>query len=261
MYQFRRGLEFQSNDNPGFGGSYTDKAGEIVAGNTFDYAYVHGKAIMKAGYPFYSCCNDTFCSDSTFAQQAWTADIICGKQVTTVVGSGSRHTGHTVFPAEMQTTLKGFTSKGGHLLVSGSYIATDIWDQVYPVQTDSLFRVESKKFAQKVLGYKWGANFGSRTAVASPAPNKVFPALDGDKYSFHNEMNEACYCVEAPDGLVPASRKGAIIMRYADTNTPAAICHQGENYRTTCFGFPLETLENEEDIYNLITATLQYFNK
>ncbi len=261
MYQFRRDLEYQSNDNPGFGGSYTDMAGEVVAGNTFDYAYVHGKAMMKAGYPFYSCCNSTFCSDSTYAQKAWAADLICGKQVTTVTGSGSRRTEHTVFPAEMQTALKGFTTKGGHLLVSGSYIATDIWDQVYPVQTDSLFRVESKKFAQKVLGYKWGANFGSRTAVARPAPNKVFSAIDSGKYSFHNEMNEECYCVEAPDGLVPASKKGAIIMRYADTNAPAAICHQGENYRTTCFGFPLETLKNEEDIYKLITATLQYFNK
>ena len=154
-----------------------------------------------------------------------------------------------------------FTSKGGHLLVSGSYIATDIWDKVFPVQTDSLFRVESKNFAQKVLGYKWGANFGSSKGTARPAPNKVFPTLTNGKYSFHNEMNDECYCIEAPDGLVPASRKGAIIMRYADTNVPAAICHQGETYRTVCFGFPLETLKEEEHIQRLITATLQYFNK
>ena len=261
MYQFRRELEFQSNDNPGFGGSYTDMAGEVVAGNTFDYPYVHGKAIMKAGYPFYSCCNDTFCCDSAYRDSAWAVDLICGKQVTTAVGSGRMPAEYTVFPAEMQAALKEFTAAGGHVLASGSYIATDIWDQVYPVQIDSVFRVESKKFAQKVLGYKWGANFGSRTAVARPAPNKVFSSIDGGKYAFHNEMNDECYCVEAPDGLVPASKKGAIIMRYADTNTPAAICHQGENYRTTCFGFPLETLKKEEDIYKLITATLQYFSK
>lgn len=261
MYQFRRGLEFQSNDNPGFGGSYTDMAGEPVAGNTFDYPYVHGKALMSAGYPFYSCCNDTFCSDSTYMQNAWATDIICGKQVTTTVGSGSRETEYTVFPAELQKAIRAFTAKGGHLLVSGSYIATDIWDQVYPVQTDSLFRVESKKFAQKVLGYKWGANFGSRKGTVRPAPNKVFPTLASGKISFHTEMNDECYCIEAPDGLVPASRKGAIIMRYDDTNVPAAICHQGETYRTVCFGFPLETLKDEEDIQRLITATLQYFNK
>ena len=250
-----------SNDNPGFGGSYTDMAGEIIAGNTFDYPYVHGTAIMKAGYPFYSCCNDTFCNDENYSRSAWCVDLICGKQVTTLTGSGSRGPEYTVFPADMQTALKDFTARGGHVLVSGSYIATDIWDQVYPVQTDSLFRVESKKFAQKVLGYKWGANFGSRKAVARPAPNRVFSSLENTKYSFHNEMNESCYCVEAPDGLVPASKKGAIIMRYTDTNVPAAICHQGETHRTVCFGFPLETLRNEEHIHKLITATLQYFNK
>ena len=261
MYQFRRELEYQSNDNPGFGGSYTDMAGEIIAGNTFDYPYVHGKAIMKAGYPFYSCCNDTFCCDITYRSAAWAVDLICGKQITTVVGSGRKPAEYTVFPAQMQTALKDFTSAGGHVLASGSYIATDIWDHVYPVQTDSLFRVESKKFAQKVLGYKWGGNFGSRTTVARPAPNKIFSSIDGGKYAFHNEMNDECYCVEAPDGLVPASKKGAVIMRYADTNAPAAICHQGENYRTACFGFPLETLKQEEDIYKLITATLQYFSK
>lgn len=261
MYQFRRELEFQSNDNPGFGGSYTDMAGETVAGNTFDYTYVHGKAVMQAGYPFYSCSNEAFSSDDTFMKQAWATDLICGKQVTTKVGSGSRPAAFTVFPAEMQKAIRAFTAAGGHMLVSGAYIATDIWDRVYPVQADSTFTVDSKAFAQKVLGYKWGANFGSRKGVARPAPNKIFPAIDAGKYGFFNEMNSDSYCVEAPDGLVPASKKGAIIMRYADTNTPAGICHQGTNYRTVCFGFPLETLKDEKQINSLITATLQYFSK
>ncbi len=261
MYQFRRDMEFLTNDNPGFGGSYTDMAGEIVAGNSFDYAYVHGKAIIEAGYPFYSCCNDTFCSDNTYREQAWAVDLICGKQVTVTVGSGSRQTEYTVFSAQMQDAIKSYTSAGGNVLVSGSYIATDIWDRVYPVQMDSTFRVQSKNFAQKVLGYKWGANYGSSKGLARPAPNKVFPTLAKSSYAFHTEMNSECYCIEAPDGLVPASRKGAIIMRYTDTNTAAAICHQGENYRTVCFGFPLEILKDEKDINTLITATLQYFNK
>ena len=261
MNQFRRDMEYLSNENPGFGGSYTDMAGEIIAGNSFDYAYTHGKAILEAGFPFYSCCNETFCSDKTYRQQAWSVDLICGKQVTVTVGSGSRQTEYTVFSAQMQDAIKSYTSAGGNILVSGSYIATDIWDKVYPVQMDSTFRVQSKNFAQKVLGYKWGANFGSSKGLARPAPNKVFPSLEKSKYAFHTEMNSECYCIEAPDGLVPASRKGAIIMRYTDTNIPAGICHQGENYRTVCFGFPLETLKDEKDINTLITATLQYFNK
>ena len=147
------------------------------------------------------------------------------------------------------------------MLVSGSYIATDIWDRVYPVQADSTFTVESKNFAQKVLGYRWGADFGSRKGIARPVASKVFPALASGKYAIYNEMNEQSYCVEAPDGLVPASKKGSIIMRYSDTNTPAGICHQGDTYRTVCFGFPLEILKEEENLNSLITATLQYFSK
>ena len=246
MYQFRRDMEFITNDNPGFGGSHTDMAGEIIAGNTFDYPYIHGKAVLEAGYPFYSCSNETFCSDTTFRKAAWAADIICGKQVTTIKGNG--RTDYTVFTEEMQDAITSFTQDGGNVLVSGSYIATDIWDKVYPVEVNSIFQEESMEFAIKVLGYKWGANYGSRKAVARPSPNRTFPEISGTKYSFHNEMNSECYSVEAPDGLIPASKRGAIIMRYADTNVPAAICHQGAEYRTVCFGFPLETLKNEDHI-------------
>ena len=49
MYQSRRRLDWLSDDNPGFGASFDDKAGIPVAGNTFDYAVLHGNAILKAG--------------------------------------------------------------------------------------------------------------------------------------------------------------------------------------------------------------------
>ena len=88
MYQNRRDAEYVSNDNPGFGACYDDYAGKTVAGNTFDYPFVHGKAILKAGYPFFSCSNEAFVSDTTFRKSAWAADLICGKQVTTVNGNG-----------------------------------------------------------------------------------------------------------------------------------------------------------------------------
>jgi hypothetical protein len=235
--------------------------GTIVAGNSFDYPYIHGKSVFEAGYSFYSCCNETFCSDSTYRKDAWAADIICGKQVTTVVGKGSRPQAYTVFPAGMQKALKDFTADGGNVLVSGAYIATDIWDEVYPVQFDESFREQSKRFAQNVLGYKWGANAGSRRCEVRPYPNKVFAPIKNGKYSICNEINEERYCVESPDGIVPASRNGSVIMRYTDTDISAGICHQGEGYRTTCFGFPLESLEDVEQMNELFKSTLEYFNR
>ncbi len=261
MYEFRRNVEFVTNDNPGFGGSYTDMVGTIVAGNTFDFTYTHGKAIFDAGYAFYSCCNDTFSADSTYRKKAWAADIICGKQVTTVVGSGRSGTRHTVFPAELQKAVRAFTSDGGNILVSGAYIATDIWDQIYPYEVDKAFREQSVNFARNVLGYRWGANCGSRKGEARPAVNETFTTIANGRYAICNEINEDCYSVENPDGIVPASSKGAVIMRYTDTDIPAAICHEGDGYRTTCFGFPLETLKDSKQMNGLFRSTLEYFNR
>ena len=261
MYQFRRSAEFITNDNPGFGASDSDYAGKTVAGNTFDYPYVHGKAILKAGYPFYSCSNEAFCSDTTFRSGAWSADIICGKQVTTVVGSNPEAK-YQVFPVSLQTALKAYTAAGGNVLVSGAHIATDVWDEIYPVQIDSAYRADTQKFVKDVLGYRWVSNFAGRKGKVSMVKSTRMGVEPGAKWEFHNEINEDCYCVETPDGISPASSKtGSTFMRYTDTELSAGICHEGKGYRTVCLGFPVETLKEEKDIDQIINITLQFFSK
>lgn len=260
MFEFRRDAQYQSNDNAGFGACYSDYTGNTVAGNTFDYPYTHGKHILEAGYPFFSCSNEAFCSDTTFRSGAWTVDLICGKQVTTSVGSGMRQK-YTVFPAEMQEALKAFTHKGGNILVSGANIATDIWDSVYPAKTDSLFRESSKKFATSVLGYKWASSNGSRKAEVRYIRNEKIKTDPSDRLDVCNEINPDQYSVEALDGLSPASKNGAVIMRYTDSGIPAGICHEGKGYRTICLGFPIEALTDPDDMDKIIRLTLEYFNK
>ncbi len=261
MYEFRRSSEFITNDNPGFGASFDDYAGRTVAGNTFDYPYVHGKAVMKAGHPFYSCSNEAFAADTTFASGAWAADIICGKQVTTVVGGGTEPK-HRIFPYEMQNSVRRFTSGGGHVLISGAHIGTDVWDSVYPVQTDSAYRADTQKFAREVLGYKWVRNNAGRKGAAVFVKSTRFGISDGSETHFHNEINSDCYCVEAPDGISPASAKtGSTFIRYADTKISAGVCHEGKGYRAVSLGFPVETLKDEKDIDYIIKTTLDFFNK
>ena len=257
MYQFNRGLEWLDDDNPGFGASDMHRAGEIIAGNTFDYAAVHGKSMFKAGYPFYSCSNETFAQDSTFRSDAWTVDLICGKQVTTTVGSGMQQN-FTVFTSEMQDALRSFTSAGGNVLVSGAYIGTDIWDSIYPAEIDSVFRENSIKFVRTVLGYKWMSNVSTRRAEVKGVSN---PMVSFGNYSFTNEPNELIYSVESPDGIVPASSKGKTVLRYADTGISAGVCFEGEGYRTVCLGFPIETIREEKNIDEIITTTLDFFKK
>lgn len=262
MYEFRRDSEFITNDNPGFGASYDDYAGKTVAGNTFDYPSVHGKAILEAGYPFYSCSNDTFCSDTSFVSSAWSADIICGKQVAVTVGS-SRESRFDVFSYEMQAAIKAFTSKGGHILISGANIATDVWDKVFPVNKEEKFIEDTKKFVRETLGYKWVRNHAGRNGMVNIAESTRMGTEASEKaMSWHNEINSECYCVETPDGIAPvSSRTGSTFMRYDDTDISAAVCFEGAGYRTVSIGFPIETIKDDKDINSIISLTLEFFNK
>ena len=260
MHDFRRQSEFVTNDAPGFGASYTDYAGNTVAGNTFDYPYIHGKAIMNAGYPFFSCSNEAFCSDSTFRKEAWSVDLICGKQVTTVVGSGMQRK-YEVFPAGIQDALAAFTADGGNILVSGAYIGTDIWDQIYPFEKDKASTSTAKKFAQNVLGFKWAANKASRQGKIRYISNDKLKEIPSATYGICNEINSDRYCVESPDGILPAARSAESIMRYADSGISAGIFNDAKGYRTACLGFPVEALESEENINEIIRLTLEFFSR
>ncbi len=260
-YEFRRNSEFITNDNPGFGASYDDYAGKTVAGNTFDYPYIHGKAVMNAGYAFYSCSNETFAADTTFAGAAWAADIICGKQVTTVVGSGDEKK-FEVFPTDMQDALRRFTSAGGNVLVSGANIGTDVWDSIYPAEFDKTERTASQKFVRDVLGYKWVRNNAGRKGEVQFVESTRMGTSEGETVDFHNEINSESYCVESPDGIAPvAARTGSTFMRYSDTDISAGVCFEGKGYRTVSLGFPVETLKDERDINDIIAITLQLVSK
>ncbi len=255
-----RNQPWSTDDNPGFGASDQNYAGHTVAGNTFDYAAVHGRAIMQAGYAFYSCSNEAFCSDSTYRSGAWAVDLICGKQVTTSVGSGMRQE-YTVFTDEMQKTLERFADCGGHILVSGSYIGTDLADSIFPIEMNSKIIENSIKFAKDVLGYKWAAGQAGRTGLVRAVRNEAADFTSLGSFGFHNTINPDCYSVESPDGLLPASKDGSTVMRYQDTGISAGVGFNGMGYRTMCFGFPIETLQDEEDIYKIINITLDFFKK
>ena len=260
QHDYHRNMPWITDDNPGFGASDQYYAGHIVAGNTFDFAAVHGKAIMKAGHAFYSCSNEAFCADSTYRCGAWSIDLICGKQVTTSVGSGMKQD-FTIFTDEMQQELEKFANSGGNILVSGSYIGTDLTDNIFPVEINSRKIENSIKFASDVLGYRRAAGQASRTGQVRAVRNAVSDFSSLATFGFHNTVNSECYSVESPDGIIPASQDGCTVLRYQDTGISAGVGFNGKGYRTMCLGFPIETLRNEEDINKIITITLDFFKK
>ena len=250
VYEFRRDMEWIDDDNPGWGGSSIDKAGAIIPGNTFDYAKVHGRALMAAGRPFYSVSAAAWESDPSMGKGTGAVDIICGKQVKTFAGPGKVR--YAVFPAELQSAIKAYTSGGGNVLISGANIATDVWDRVFPIEIDKQQREQDIKFVQEVLGYKWHTGHGSYTGQAAPAGG-------GKAIAFHRERNSEVYHVENPDGIVPADDKGVTTYRYTGNNVPAAVQFTAKGYKVASFGFPLETVTDYSDMEMLIRDALTFF--
>ncbi|MBQ6954163.1 MAG: N-acetylmuramoyl-L-alanine amidase [Bacteroidales bacterium] len=230
VYQFDRSQPWTDDDNPGFGGSFTDMAGSQIAGNTFDFVALHGKAILEAGFNFSSSSLEAF--DGT--SNAYALDLICGKQVTTRIGHGPVPDRYSVFPEGLQQALRTFTAAGGNIILSGSYIGTDAWDTVYqgvPKAPES-----TRSFIKQVLGYQWVTNFGDYSAIAQPYAGSGLPTV-----SYNRAWSPLMYRVDNADGIAPAGKDSRILMRYQGTDIPAATLYNAEGYQVVAFGFPLET--------------------
>lgn len=244
--QFRRGAAWTSDDDPGHGGSYTDHSGTIVAGNTFDFVSKHGKAILEAGFAFDSCAAEAW--DGT--SNAFAVDIICGKQVTTRVGHGAMPDRYQVFSPSIQKAIKTFTSKGGNIIISGAYIATDAWEAIY--QGVPRAPEATRSFIRDNLGYKAVTNYGDRSGTVLPSHGTGLPEV-----TYNRDYSPAIYRIENPDGIAPANPDfGKFIMKYKGTGIGAAVLSQGKGYKVAAFGFPLETCSN---LSGVIKATLGLF--
>ena len=256
--QYRRMSPWTSDDDPGFGGSYTDYAANIVAGNTFDFVAAHGKAILDAGYSFES--TSALAWDGS--RSAFAADIICGKQVTTRIGRGGVPDRFTVFTPALQDAVRKFTSGGGNIIISGAYIATDAWDAIY--QGVSRAPESTRSFIKEVLGYKSVTNYGDRSGNVVPSSGTGLPAV-----KYNRDYTPEIYRVENPDGICPVTGSGVgiggavgsnvgksssrYIMFYKGTGIGAAVLFTGKGYRVASFGFPLETTN---DLGAIMKATL-----
>lgn len=265
MYEPRRSRQWTSDANPGFGASFGQWSGRPSTGNSFDYVYVHGKAIFAAGYPFCSTSSETFSELVDISPSEFIAtDIICGEQVTTVSGRNGQPDRHMVFPENLQSAIRRYTSVGGNVMISGSHIGTDIWDAMYPVRIDSSFRASSIEFAEDVLGFTWVRGHASKNCSVQflpPRDTLGFNAGDGT-FSVNTEYAKPVYRVVSPDGIAPSSDSGRIISEYTDSRIPSGISYTSPSgYRTACFGFPVEALASEEEIFRIISSTLKFFRQ
>ena len=248
MHEFRREVPWMDDDAPGFGASYSDYEAKVVAGNTFDYPYVHGNAIMKNGYSFVSSSVGAVKAGKVDMNNYKIVDMIMGKQGKTVVGRGVYGHKFEVFPVELQKEIREFCEAGGNLLVSGSNIATDLFDA--PGVTE-----EGMNFAKDVLKYKWMTEYAAKSGKVVSVANPYVKTTS--VVHFPQYLNNVTYSVESPDALVPSCKEAYTIFRYADNNISAGVAYKGD-YKTVCLGFPLEIASNGNKV---ISDILKFFEQ
>ncbi len=251
QFEYRRDIPWMDDDAAGFGASRANYETKVIAGNTFDYVYVHGKAIANAGYSFISSSVEAFMSAKDNATKV--VDLILGKQKEITVGRGAYGTRFKTFPDALQQKITSHCNAGGNIFISGSYVATDLWDNPYATEKD-------REFAADMLGYKWRVGQASVTGEAYEVQSR-FPQFIGGRYNFSNQLNEDCYAVESPDSFYPADdSKGATIMRYGENNLIAGTAFDSGDYRTVVIGFPFETITVEDERNAFMKQVLNFFD-
>ena len=246
QYDFDRKSPWKDDDACGFGSSHADHETKVLAGNMFDYPFVHGQAFRANGLGFISM------SDEAFTQQNWSKnafaalDIIFGEEKTSQRLYGLKKKDFSLFTPQMRKAIEGYASTdGAKLFVSGAYVGTDL-----KLCGDTL----APKFAGDVLHYRMMTNHASRSGGVYPvhAMNEFFPTA----YSFVQGYHPTIYKVESPDAIEPKGDGAKVLFRYKSDNKTAGVCFSGK-YQTVVLGFPFETITTEQERADLMGQILK----
>jgi len=249
QYNFYPGSRWKDDDAPGFGSSYAYMEQKIIPGNTFDYTYLHGKAIRDAGYSFVSTSDEAIMDQTIDISNYKYLDLILGEEKKSKLPKGKNSRDFMTIPKSLQEEITSYCTNGGNLFISGAYVGTDLF---YLNPKDS----SDQKFAKNTLKFFWRTNYAAKKGIVTVTDSLFHKEID--TIHFNTDYHKQIYCVEAPDGIEPADKKAKVILRYAENNISAGIAYQG-NYKVMIFGFPFETILSETARTKVMKSILSYF--
>lgn len=239
---------------PGFGASKSDFDGTIIAGNTFDFATLHGRSIAAAGFPFISSSLDGYLS----APQSYDRpiiDLILGKQRETMPGNGNMPTRFKAFPRQLQERLTDHFTAGRNMLVSGSFIGADIFNNTF--SNDST-RNSDSEFARNVLGINYESEFAAVSGAVDILPFWA-NGHRGNSVRYSCTPNEESYVVESPDAISPSyPERSEVIMLYDENRLGAAIARHDAPGTNITMGFPFESINGQRSRDTLMKQLMLY---
>lgn len=246
---FNRHL-FGKEGSGSLGYSGSEMEGKTVMGNTFDYPYIHGRAIQHVDkWSFVSCSRESFeemiganeelVSPKNIQQLAdyRCIDVIMGLQKK----DGAALVPYKTFTKRMQGVLHSYALAGGNIIVSGSYIGSDM-----------LSDTNDKAFCANVLKYAYDQSICDGDSVTS---------VYGKRFSGNivRCMNEKFYPVTHPETLLPLGDTLPVV-RYGNDKI-AAILYYGKDYSSCVMGFPFESINDACQRNILMDTLLHLFEK
>ncbi len=265
QYDYRESSVYVSDDAPGFGASRGVAERSVSAGNTRDFVYLHGRAVKAAGFGFVSSGADAFASGNSGAMTPAIVDLILGKQKEIRPGVGSYGTRYKCFTPAMQQRLEEYCSAGGSLLVSGSYVATDLLANPF---SDEITAYNDSLFAANLLGVGLQFDRGSIDGIVETVYSPFRPFSAPTQFSFKVKADLDGYAVESPDAVSPASVGTSTIMRYRETGMSAAVASERTRVngpqtavsRVAVLGFPFETIVSEKSRHEVMADLLGFLS-
>ncbi len=249
---FDRSLSRSENDNHALGSSYSDYETEVIAGNRFDYPIMHGRSIVQAGFSFCSSSVGAVEADRVKMDRYAIIDLILGKQRSTLLGRGESGVAFEAFSEALQERLGDYTSSGGALLVTGCYVASDLWNGH---EADG----DDREFARRVLHISFNGDMATRRGVARVVASPM--QLPRQDIHFNREPSRDYYPVESPGCIAPYGRDAFIAMRYPTNNQVAAVGYDGKDYRSVVMAFPFESILSDGERDSLMGGLLDFLSK
>ncbi|MBR3633826.1 MAG: xanthan lyase [Bacteroidaceae bacterium] len=221
----RANIGSTAKDGLGFSGSELE--GKIIGGNSFDYPYVHAKALRSDARvrSISSCSMDALLIAPGLIAPYTLTDIIFGLQKDC---GRSSIVSYKTFTPELRALLASYFNDGGSVLMSGSYVGSDVKS------------AEELDFVMKYLGY---------TPGRSRAEHKL--RLGDTHFSLIHQWNPRHYAATAVDVLKPAEGAESLIEYHngecAAVATPSSVV----------MGFPLEAIADPEALRIVLNRAVQ----
>ena len=236
QYEFSRSQLKNPDESLQQGASSDELETTYMAGNTMDYASLHGRSLKAAGYSFVSCSRQAFEEGIVKPSTFEVVDVFMGLQRHTD-SSPLIHTPYLAVTPAMHAILTSYTKQGGALMISGSYLGEESQTNA---STQSLLR--------DVLHADTG---GHITEWSEQGICGLGTTLEIPRW-----INPEHYPVTRPEVLNPTD--GAFTpFVYEHSRRSAAVAYEG-SYRSILMGFPFEAIRSSRD-RDLVMLSLLHF--